>query len=528
MKKMIGLSLKRIGECEQKRVTVCLPKRAILFVSIGLALSGCALGPNFKSPESPVKVEGSAENYSYATKPIAKETESADSAGGAAQKLMMDKDIPAQWWEIFHSEELDALIRLSLERSPNLAAAQATLRNAQETYGAFVDNNMFPNASASFTPERDRTPQTDLTGNTSRYYSLKTAQVTVSYTFDVFGANRRGMENLNAQIDYQRFQVEAAYLTLTSNLVTTAINDASLRAQLKAQEEILAFQTKQLKVINSQFTIGAIKKVDVLNARTQVAQTRVLIVNLQKSIEQNRNLLAVYSGQIPSEAKLPEFSLDSLHLPEELPVSIPSALVRQRPDIRASEELFHQASAQVGVATANLFPQISLQAAQIGSAAYGNGYPLPTSLFSSAAEFWRLAGNITYPIFDAGALRAKRRGAVAAFDRAEAEYRQTVLSAFKNVADSLQALEFDAKALKAQVDVFASASQALTLADLQFGLGAINSLTLLDAKRTYQQERINLVKAQAARYSDTAALYVALGGGWWNRASLNDISIKKE
>lgn len=528
MKKMMEFSIKKLIQ----RTNRCTKKQAILSISIGLAcvalsLSGCTLGPNFKSPESPVKLASDSSDYSYATEPIAQETEASEGKAGTSQKLVMAQDIPAQWWEIFHSKELDALIRSALERSPDLASAQAALRNVQENYKVFADNRLYPNATASFVPERDLVSQSDLTGQSSRYYSLKTAQVTVNYDFDVFGANKRGLENLQAQVDYQRFQVEAAYLTITSNLVATAISEAALRAQIKVQEEILQFQAKQLNVIKSKFTTGAIKKVDVLDAQTQVAQTRVLIIALQKSLQQARNLLAVYAGRLPSDANLSEFELESLQLPSELPVSIPSALVRQRPDIRASEALLHQASAQVGVATANQYPQITLQA-QLGSMAFGNGYPFPTSLFTYPSEFWRLAGGITQPIFDAGALSAKRRSAVAAYDQADANYRSIVLKAFQNVADSLQALEFDARTLKAQVDVVASATQNLNLANLQFNLGAINSLQLLDIKRTYQLARIDLIRFQAARYADTAALFQSLGGGWWNRPELNDISVRKE
>jgi len=489
--------------------------KSILCTSVSLAIAGCAVGPDFKSPELAGKLD------SYTEAPIAKQTVESEVKAGAAQKLVMAQDIPAQWWEIFHSEPLDALIRSALENSPNLASAQAALRRAQENYQALSGNTLFPNVSANFSPERDKSAAA-VTPSGGSVYNLFNASVSVSYTVDAFGANRRGVEDLAAEIEYQRFQVEAAYLTLTSNLVTTAIKEASLRAQIASQKEILLAQVKALEVIESRFAAGAISKVDVGNQRSFVAQTRATLPPLEKALQQTRHQLAVYAGRFPSESNLPVFDLDSLHLPEELPVSIPSELVRQRPDIRASEALLHRASAQLGVATANQYPQITL------TGTYGSSALTMGTLFTSPAEMWRLAGSITQPIFDAGSLSAKRRAAVALYDQQDANYRSTVLSAFQNVADSLQALEFDALTLKQQVEVTAIAKKNLDLANLQFGFGAINSLTLLDVKRTYQKALIDLVIAKAARYADTVALFQSLGGGWWNRSELHDISIKND
>jgi NodT family efflux transporter outer membrane factor (OMF) lipoprotein len=482
-----------------------------------LGLSACAVGPNFKSPE-PI---ATSETFSYSETPIDEQTVASTGKSGASQKLVMGQDIPAQWWELFQSEELDALIRSALANSPDLASAQAALRQSQELYRAFSGNAFFPKVDANFSPERDKS-STAVTGNPEgRFFNLFNASVSVSYTIDAFGANRRGAEDLEAEIENQRFLVEAAYLTLTSNVVTTAIKEASLRAQLEAQNEILVAQEKQLEIIKSRFITGAISKVDVLTQQGFVAQTRAAIPPLEKAIQQTRHQLAVLAGRLPSDSNLPTFNLDTLNLPEELPVSIPSALVRQRPDIRSSEAQLHRASAQIGVATANQYPQITL------TGTFGSTATTMGTLFTSPAEMWRLAGSITQPIFNAGSLSAKRRAALAFYDQQDAKYRSTVLSAFQNVADSLQALEFDAKTLKEQVEVVEVAKHSLDLANLQFGFGSINSITLLDAKRTYQLARINLVLAQAARYSDTVALFQSLGGGWWNRTELKDISIKE-
>lgn len=490
--------------------------KSLLSIFISLAITGCAVGPDFRSPELTVNSD------SYTAVPVDEQTVASEGKAGAAQKLMITQDIPAQWWELFHSEELDALIRSALAQSPDLASAQAALRRAQENYRAFSGSTFFPNVSANFTPERDKSSLAVTPNPGGSLFNLFNASVTVSYTIDAFGANRRGAEDLEAEIEYQRFQVEAAYLTLTSNLVTTAIKEASLRAQIAAQNEILLAQIKALEVIESRFITGAISKVDVLNQRSFVAQTRAALPPLEKALQQTRHQLAVYAGRLPSDADLPTFDLNSLHLPEELPVSIPSVLVRQRPDIRASEALLHRASAQLGVATANQYPQITL------TGTYGSTALTMGTLFTSPAEMWRVAGSVTQSIFDAGSLSAKRRAAVASYDQQNAKYRSTVLSAFQNVADSLQALEFDAMTLKEQVEVVAVAKKNLELANLQFGFGAINSLTLLDVKRTYQKALIDLVIAQAARYADTVALFQSLGGGWWNRSELKDISLKEE
>jgi NodT family efflux transporter outer membrane factor (OMF) lipoprotein len=340
----------------------------------------------------------------------------------------------------------------------------------------------------------------------------------VSYQLDLFGGNRRALEGLAAAVDFQRFQVEGTYLTLVSNVVTTAIREASLRAQVDATREVLVLQEQQLKVVEVQFNAGAVARSAVLTQQTQVAQTRATLPPLEKSLAQTRHQLSVLTGRLPSELGIPEFQLDSLQLPQELPVSLPSSLVRQRPDIRASEALLHEASAQVGVATAAQYPQLNL------SASYGSGANRGADLFTSATTLWSVTAGLTQPIFNGGALSAKKRAAVAAYDQSQAQYQATVLGAFQSVADALRAIEFDATALRTQAEAEALARQSLELSDSQYKLGAVSYLQLLDAQRTYQQTRISLVQAQAARFADTAALFQALGGGWWNEGALADAS----
>ena len=481
-------------------------QRTTVSIAISLALGGCMVGPNFKSPPAP---QLSSNSYTASALPAATvETKDAGHAG-AVQHTNYGQALPAQWWTLFHSPQLDQLIRSALEQNPSLSAAEASLRQAQENYNAESGSLKYPSVTGQLGATRERA---ELYSATPSTFNLYNASVNISYNLDLFGGNKRQLEGLMAEVDYQRFEVEAAYQTLVANVVTTAITEAALRAELKATREVLSSQQKQLDVINKQLTLGGIARSVQLTQSTQVAQTQALIAPLEKSLELTRNQLAVYIGKLPSEAGLPEFDLDSLQLPQELPVSLPSSLVSQRPDIRASEALLHQASAQVGVATANLYPQINL------TGSYG-GSRVQTGGLSASSTLWNLGAGLTQPIFNGGALSAKRRAALAAYDQANANYRSTVLTAFQNVADSLRAIDSDATTLQAQANAESLAKASLDLTNQQFSIGAISYLTLLDAERTYQQAHIALVQAQAARFTDTAALFQALGGGWWNKST---------
>jgi NodT family efflux transporter outer membrane factor (OMF) lipoprotein len=482
-------------------------------LAAALALAGCAVGPDFRSPGAPP-----ANGGNYTPEPLPGRTAAAPGAAGAAQDFSIGQDISAQWWQVFQSDALDRLIRAGLTRSPSLAAARAALRQAQEALSAQTGALLYPNLNGQLGVTREM-PQAGTTAlPPGSIFTLYNAAANVSYTLDVFGAARRELESLRAAVDYQRFQVEATYLALTANLVTSAIAVSSLRAQLAATREVLAAQEQQLGIIEKQFAAGAIARPTVLVQRTQVAQTRATLPPLEKALALTRHQLSVYAGKLPGEAGMPEFDLAALRLPTDLPVSLPSALVRQRPDVQASEALLHEASAQIGVATANLYPQITLSGS-IGSAALQS-----SGLFGAGSGFWSIGAGLLQPIFNGGALSARRRAAIAAYDQAAAQYRGTVLTAFQNVADSLRALDLDAATLAAQADVEALARESLALATRQYQLGALSYLVLLDAQRTYQQARVSLVQARGARFADTAALFQALGGGWWNRPPLADIS----
>lgn len=471
----------------------------------GDMLGGCAVGPDFRKPDDP-----GVKTYTTATLPD--QTAAAPVAGGEAQRFILQKEISAQWWTLFQSEALDALIRQAFVQNPSLASAQATLRQAQENRRAAY-GVLWPGVDAGASVSRQQ-PSGASTGQSDfrpSPFTLYNATVAVSYTLDIFGVSRRGLEAIQAQVDYQAYQLEGAYLTLSTNIVTTALREAALRAQIEATQAIVSLQQDQLDRVAKQFDLGAIPQSAVLAQRAQLAQTKAGIPSLEKELSQTRNLLAVLVGRFPSEAGLPEFKLENLHLPQDLPLSLPSDLAHQRPDIRAAEALLHAASAQVGVATANMYPRITL------SGTYGSEALKTADLFSGPAAIWSIGGQLLQPLFHGGSLNAQRRAAVAAYDQAGAQYRETVLLAFKDVADVLQALESDARTLEAQAIAAQAAQDSLDLTQKQFNLGAVSYLALLNAQQLYQQARIGLTQAQAQRYADTAALFQALGGGWWNR-----------
>lgn len=481
-------------------------KAALVGVGACLIAGGCSVGPNFHVTAAPAIT-------SYTAGPLAAQTAEAPGAGGAAQQFVSGVAIPENWWELFHSEPLDLLIRQALKDNPTLSAAQATLRQAQENYRARAGTEYFPTVDGTLSGTRQKAsgatfgqPQLG-----SIIYSLFNATVNVSYTLDLFGRGRRELEGLRSQVDYQRFQLEGAHLALTANIVTAVAKEASLRGQIAATREVLGLQEKQLAVVQRQYQLGAVARTDMLAQQTQLEQARSTLPPLERELAQTRHQLSVYVGRFPGEGGLPEFRLEQLTLPQQLPVSLPSSLVRQRPDIRASEELLHAASAQVGVATANLYPQITL------TGSLGSQSVRLQDLFASGTSVWGLSASLTQPIFHGGELVAKRRAAVAAYDQAAAQYRETVLQAFQNVADVLRALESDAATLVAQSAAESTAWENFQAAAEQYRLGAVNYLTPLNAERQYQQTRISRVQAEAARFADSAALFLALGGGWWNR-----------
>jgi NodT family efflux transporter outer membrane factor (OMF) lipoprotein len=495
---------------------------------IGVALcASCAVGPRYHRPETPA-------NAGYAPTPLPEVTAAAEVHGGEAQHLISDRDIPFEWWQLFQSPALNALVERAFRANPTITAAQATLVQAQELVYA-QRGYFFPTIGADYSFERqkiagnltldnvpgvegngdnDQPPVQNLKGSPHThpfFYDLHTAQLTVGFVPDVFGANRRQMESLAAQRDVQRFALEATYITLASNVVAAAIQEASLRAQIKATQQIIAADEKSLQILRDQFQLGFAMRIDVAAQEAALGQARMLLPPLQKQFEQTRDLIRALVGNLPNE-EIPEtFELDALQLPPELPLSLPAKIIDQRPDVRAAEAQLHAANAQVGVAVAAMLPQFSITGTLGGAA---DEFPW---IFRTGGPFWTLVGGVTQPIFEGGTLLHAKRAADAALRQAAAQYQNTVITAYQNVADTLHASLSDADALAADVQAENSAKITYDLTRRQMEVGYVNYLILLNAETTYQQALLTRVQAQATRYGDTVALFQSLGGGWWNR-----------
>jgi NodT family efflux transporter outer membrane factor (OMF) lipoprotein len=481
-----------------------LRPRAVLAALSLLTLAACAVGPDFVAPQAP---QGAG--YTPEGQPGA--TASTDMAGGAAQKFDMGRDIPGEWWKVFHSKELDGLMAEALQANPSLQAAQAALWQAKENLYA-QRGKLLPSIDANASATRQQLSPAEFgSAGAPSIFNLFQATVNISYAPDVFGGQRRQIESTQAQAEYQRFELEATYLTLTSNVATAVIAEASLHGQIDATVDIIKAETDQLDVVRNQFTVGAAAKTDVLTQQSEVATAQATLPPLQKQLEEQHHVLLALIGRFPNQATRDRLTLAALQLPTRLPVSLPSQLIEQRPDVRASEAQLHQASAAVGVAEANRLPQFNL------TGDYGSTALNTATLFTPATIVWSAAASGTQPIFHGFQLLHLQRAAEAGYDMAFAQYKSTVLSAFQNVADALRALQLDAATLRAQRAALAAASDTLDLSRGQYKLGAITYVILLNAQRSYAQARLAVVQAQAARLADTAALFQALGGGWWNR-----------
>ncbi len=475
-----------------------------------LVLAGCAVGPDFKRPAPPA-------TNSYVVQPITSTASATNIAGGEAQRFIDGLDIPEQWWALFHSEPLNELITRSLTNNPDLKAAQAAMVVAQENLrsqrGVF-----YPNVSGSFSASRQR--QSEFLAPTPNanvfQYNLFTPQLSVSYSPDVFGLNRRTLESSKAQEQNVRFQMIATYLTLSANVVVAAIQEASLRAQIETTRQMIGVSSNMIEIVRYQYSKGYASGLDIAAQEAQLAQMTATLPPLLKQLALQRDMLAVLAGDFPNDQNGEQFDLSQLKLPEELPVSLPSRMVEQRPDILQAEQTLHIASAQIGVATANRFPNVTLSA-NVGSTALSLD-----KLFTSGSGFWAVGGTLTQPLFDGGTLLHQARAAKAAYLQAAQQYRSTVLSACQNVADTLNALQQDAASLKTAAAAAAAAKVSLDLSRQQWTVGYGAYLPLLNAEQTYQQAELNLVQAQANRFADTAALFQALGGGWWNSPDLKE------
>ncbi len=478
---------------------------AAVVLTLAVFAAGCAVGPNFRRPSAPAV-------DSYGRTSLAPSTVSADVPGGQAQRFVGEQELTHDWWTLFQSPAVNALVERAVGANPTLVGAEQALRQAVMLVSA-QRGLFYPSVAASFSPSYQRASATlsPPLSTPQLTYSLFTAQVTVGFTPDVFGGTRRQVEALRGLAEAQRFQVEAAYVTLTTNVVAAAVQDASLRAQIAATREIVGIVSQSLALVRRQFEAGAVAGLDVAAQEVALAQVELVLPPLQKQLEQNRNVLAALLGRLPADAPEETFDLTSLTLPEDLPVGVPSKLVEQRPDVRAAAAQMHAASAQVGVAVANRLPQFTI------TGAYGGTSTSLGRMFANGNPFWSIAGNVAQSIFDGGTLLFRHRAAEAAFEQAAAQYRSTVITAFQNVADVLYALQSDAESLRAAVAAERAARRTLDITLRQRQLGAVNYLALLSAQQAYQQTLIARVQAQASRLADTVALFQALGGGWWNR-----------
>jgi len=468
-------------------------------------LAGCAVGPNFDRPAGPnVAV--------YTASPVSANTTAAPVALGESQRFVSGVLVKPQWWHDLGSSKLDALIDEAMQASPTLVSAQATLRQAQEVYVARAGSSFYPQIDASLGSQRQRlSPSTSgLTGD-ARDFNLYNAGVNVHYTFDLAGGTRRELEALAANVDYQRFKLEGAQLTLAANIVTTAVTRASLAAQIQATETILESQEKQLGLTRDRVRLGQAAADEMLSLQTQVEETRAGIPLLRNQLQQSGHLLAFLVGQAPGNGGLPFIFLHEFTLPVDLPLTVPSELVRTRPDIQAAEALLHAANAEYGVAIAKLYPQLNLSAS-LGTQALTTG-----ALFGSGSAIWSLIGQLTQPLFHPG-LPAEKRAALAAFDAAAANYRYVVLESLQNVADVLRALDNDAQRLSALSAADTAAQGSLESMQHRYALGAAGYVQLLIAQQQSQQTQISLIEAQARRLIDSAAFYQAMGGGKSNVA----------
>lgn len=465
-----------------------------------LLLGGCVVGPDFNRPAPPAV-------HAYADEPLAATT---ISANGETQQLTPGAAVPFDWWRLFGSSQLDAIVAEALVHNPTLEASEASLRESEDNlragYGVF-----FPQADAQVEGVRERTsPVASGLSGQGKIFNLITTSGTVSYALDVFGGKRRAVEGLRAQADYQRYLTKAAYLTLTANVVNTTIAQAAYAAEIRATQQLIDLQHQQLEITEAQLRAGTSAYSSVLSVRSLIAANQASLAPLRQKISEANHLLATLEGQFPSEAKLPEIQLDSLSLPRDLPLSLPSELVRQRPDILSAEAQLHAASANIGVATAAMFPSISL------SGTYGAGGTSFGNLSTDSFRFWSIGPSITIPLFQGGSLWYGRKAAIDAYQQSLATYRQTVLAAFEQVADALKALEYDAQALEAQAEAQRDAVGALSLLQASYRAGTVGYLDVLVADVQLHQTTIAYLQAVAQRQQDTVALFVALGGGWWD------------
>jgi len=474
-------------------------KIGLIVLPLATVLTGCTVGPDFHAPDAPKAV-----NYTHRLQP--QQTMQTPVVAGGQQSFISTDEIRTDWWKTFQSAKLNQLIEQSLKNSPTIASAEATLHQSLLTWNAQRGSTLLPQVNLNLGAQRElfNSAAFGQPGNTT-LFSLYNANVQVSYLFDVFGGNRRALEAYAAQAEYQKHELDAARLSLAGNIVTAAMTQASLQAQIQTTARMIAMQEEQLNITRRRASVGAAGEGDVLALQTQLAQTRALIPALATRLSQTNHLLASLAGELPSGTDIPVFSLEDFTLPAQVPVVVPAKLVRYRPDIAAAQAMLHAATAQYGNAIATALPQINLTAG-LTQEALSSG-----QLFNPSSAAWSLAGGLVQPLFNGG-LGSAIKAVHANLDVADANYRQTVVQAFRNVADSLRALDNDARLLNDQYTADQSARQAWELTQQEYRLGSIPWLQVLTNGQQAQQTRINLIQAQAQRLTDTAALFQSMGG----------------
>jgi NodT family efflux transporter outer membrane factor (OMF) lipoprotein len=495
-KRSIGVKI--VKKINRKRKVK--PALKAMYAVLLCCILGCAVGPNFERPKPP-----SVERYTAGATPA-----TTIPADGKAQHFEQGAKIVADWWLLFNSSKIDAVVKEAIANNQSLQAAQASLRQSQAIlragYGVF-----YPQLDANASASRQQSSPA-LTGGIvpSSIFNLFTLSATISYTLDVFGGQRRAVESLGAQVDYQNAIVSATYITLSGNVVNALIAQAGYQEQIRATEQVIDLLREQVKLTIVQAQAGLVPYVNVLSIQTQLASFEATLPPLRQKISQTQHLLATLVGRTPADWTPQSVELADLTLPGELPITLPSQLVRQRPDILAAEAQLHSASAVIGVTTAALFPSFSL------SGTYGVGSNTSDNLLNTNSAFWNLGANVTAPLFRGGSLWFGRQAAINAYQSSSANYRQTVLGAFAQVADTLRALEHDAELVHAQSQAVRASEDALRLIQANYQAGTANYLQVLVANSQYQQAVIGYIQARAQRFQDTVALFVALGGGWWN------------
>jgi NodT family efflux transporter outer membrane factor (OMF) lipoprotein len=477
-------------------------------MAAAVALGGCAVGPNFHPPGAPAT---SAYRPAGESRPVGTATAAAQqhapAAGPYAQRILLGESAVADWWTLFHSPELDELIRRALADNHDLAATKSTLAQAQDLVAAQTGRFF---------------PQVDLLASTGRQkygkqflgdlipsvppFTYESFGASVSYTLDYDGAVARSLEEQKALEQYERSELSAAQLTLTGDVASEAVIIAATRGEIRAAAQLLSEDRNNLRLVQTAFANGSVSKLDVLTAQSQLASDQALLPPLYQQLAMARHALAVLLGQPPAEWSQPDLELTDLRLPRQLPVSVPSQLVRRRPDILAAEAQLHAATAAVGVATANLYPQIAL------TATLGQQALTPANLFNASSTAWSLIAGLTQPLFDGGTLRAERRAALDALHASAARYQQVVLDSFGQVADLLDAVDHDAQLVAAQANARDTSGASLELARESYRAGNSGVLEVIDAQRERQHAELGFLEAQSRQYLDTIQLLLAVGG----------------